>query len=97
MYHDIKRLVFTGHAVRQMFARNISSDDVQAVIAGRKTIAEYPDDQPFPSRLILGFVHNRPVHVMLAYDEESQTGYVVTAYEPDPDLWTDDLTARKES
>lgn len=94
---DVKRLVFTGHAARQMFARDISPADVKAVFAAGTTIDEYPDDRPFPSRLLLGFVKRRPIHVVLAYDEGSQIGYVVTVYVPNPTLWTDDFTARKTS
>jgi hypothetical protein len=50
------RVVFTGHAIQRMFERAISRDDVLAVIEQGEAIAEYTDDKPHPSRLLLGFV-----------------------------------------
>ncbi len=92
---ECPNLVFSGHALRQMFTRQISGQDVRHVVATGTAVTEYPHDQPYPSRLLLGFVDGRPIHVVLAYDETSETGYVVTAYQPDPDLWNDDFTTRK--
>ncbi len=91
----MNRLLFTGHAVRQMFARRLSVRDIRTLVTGGVTIADYPDDDPFPSKLILGFVDERPVHVVVAYDDETSTGYVVTAYRPDPALWSEDFTTRR--
>jgi hypothetical protein len=89
-------LVFTGHALKQMFARGISPADVQSAVEGGEAIAEYPDDTPHPSRLILGFVSGRPVHVVLATDRRTQAAYVVTAYVPDASLWEPDFRKRKK-
>ena len=92
---DVDPLVFTGHAVRQMFTRRLSTTDVRSVIQQGEVIADYPDDIPFPSKLLLGFVVNAPVHVVIAYDEDLSTGYVVTAYRPDRGLWSDDFKTRR--
>jgi hypothetical protein len=50
-----ERLVFSTHALKAMFARGISEADVQYVLATGKTLEAYLDDQPYPSRLILGW------------------------------------------
>ena len=92
---DYRTLVFSGHAVKQMFQRRISRDAVKAVVAGGEAIAEYPDDRPYPSYLMLGIVNQRPIHVVVAQDAETQTAYVVTAYEPDLNLWQPDFKTRK--
>ena len=89
-----KHLIFTGHAIRQMFQRKITKDDVRKVINHGEVISDYPDDKPFPSTLILGFVEKRPVHVVLAYDNINETGYVVTTYVPDAKLWTENFKRR---
>ena len=89
------RIIFSGHAVRQMFRRGLGKDDVIATIQSGEVIADYPDDRPYPSCLILGFVGDIPVHVVFALDEEQQVGIVVTAYVPDPDLWTGDFKFRR--
>ena len=39
-----------------------------AAFASGEVISEYPDDVPFPSCLILGFVGTRPIHVVTARD-----------------------------
>ena len=49
----------------------------------------------YPSRLILGFDGDRPIHVVYAEDAESMTGYVVTAYIPDIDIWNDHFQTRR--
>ncbi|MGM0456696.1 MAG: DUF4258 domain-containing protein [Cyanobacteriota bacterium] len=88
-------LRFSGHAVRQMFRRRISENEVETVIRNGVLVADYPDDQPYPSCLLLGWANRRPIHVVAAKDSETQTIYVVTAYEPDPDIWKADFTQRR--
>ncbi|MFA5327746.1 MAG: DUF4258 domain-containing protein [Prolixibacteraceae bacterium] len=55
-----KNLHFSGHATVQMFKRRISVGDTELVLKTGKVIKEYPDDKPYSSFLILGFVNNRP-------------------------------------
>ena len=92
---DCQNLVFSRHAIQQMFLRRISKGDVQAVVAYGEVIEENPDDTPFPSYLLLDFVEGRPIHVVFSYDQSIETGYVVTAYIPDPKLWTNDFRTRR--
>jgi len=37
-----------------MARRNISAAEVRRVLTDGETIEEYPDDTPYPSRLVLG-------------------------------------------
>lgn len=92
---DYQTLVFSGHAVKQMFQRKISRDEVKVVLNEGEVIAEYPDDRPYPSYLMLRIVNQRPIHVVAAKDAETQTVYVITAYEPDLNLWQPDFKTRK--
>lgn len=92
---DYKRIIFSGHAVRQMFQRTISKDDILAVIRNGEVIVDYPDDKPYPSCLMLGFIQQKPLHVVFALDTENQVGIVVTAYVPDAHLWTEDFKSRR--
>ena len=93
---DIRRVLYSSHAVRQMFERSITVDEVRTVIAQGETITAYPDDRPYPSRLCLGVVRGRPIHVLLAYDIDTRIGYVVTTYIPDRNRWSDDFRTRRE-
>ena len=92
---DYDQIIFSGHAIRQMFHREIAKNDVIEVINTGLVIIDYPDDNPYPSSLILGFVNNKPIHVVFAFDKENKTGIVITAYIPDSQLWADDFRSRR--
>jgi hypothetical protein len=92
---DYKHIIFSGHAIRQMFNRGLKQRDVLDVIRKGEIIINYPDDTPYPSYLILGFVRGGPVHVVFAFDEQQKTGIVVTAYVPDSKIWTDNFKTRR--
>jgi hypothetical protein len=94
-YVDCQNLTFSGHAIRQMFLRRISESDVQSVVAYGEVIEDYPDDNPFPSCLLLDFVKGMPIHVVLSYDVETSSCCVVTAYVPDPKIWDDSFRSRR--
>jgi hypothetical protein len=70
-----------------MFERRITEDDVRAVVKGGESIEDYPDDYPYPSRLVLGWRSLRSIHVVVAEHVKENELIVVTAYEPDPALW----------
>jgi len=63
--------------------------------ASGEVIAEYPDDSPYPSVLILASVAGRPLHVVAARDDGAKHCYVITAYVPDPAQWGSDFRTRK--
>jgi hypothetical protein len=91
-----ERVVFSGHAIQRMFQRSVGRDAVNVVVSGGETIADYPDDSPYPSRLLLGFVNGRPVHVIVAWDAGTGTCIIVTAYEPQSDQWEPGFRKRRE-
>ncbi|XWK86376.1 MAG: DUF4258 domain-containing protein [Phormidium sp.] len=90
-----QNLVFSRHAIQKMFFRRITQREVQTVVAYGEVIEENPDDTPFPSYLLFDVVEGKPIHVVLSYDESTDTGYVVTAYTPDRNIWQDDFKKRK--
>jgi hypothetical protein len=92
---EYQTLIFSSHAIQRMFLRRITQEEVKTVIAYGEIIDEDPDDQPFPSYLLLDFVSNRPIHVVFSYDRETDTGYVVTAYIPDPNIWKSDFRTKR--
>jgi uncharacterized protein DUF4258 len=85
----------SGHAIRQMFARGISAADVRTLANTGKVICDYPNDKPYPSSLLLAFIGGRPLHAVIARDSGNASCMVVTVYEPDPALWSDDFETRK--
>jgi hypothetical protein len=46
---DYLAIHFSGHAIVQMFKRNIKVDDVKQAVKGGKVIKSYPHDKPYPS------------------------------------------------
>ena len=89
------KITYRVHAVRRMFERRITDADVANVLVEGEKIAPYPDDQPYPSRLLLGWRGTRPLHVVAADNAANDEEVVVTVYEPDPKLWDDEFRRRK--
>ena len=78
-----------------MFERGISEAQVRRVLADGEEIAAYPDDKPYPSRLLLGWRGDRPLHVVATYNARDGEQIVITAYEPDPALSDEGFRRRK--
>jgi Domain of unknown function (DUF4258) len=78
-----------------MFFRRISKEQVKTAIIYGEIIEEKPNDTPFPSYLILDFVAGKPIHVVLSYNQNNKTCYVVTTYHPNPEIWLDNFSKRK--
>jgi hypothetical protein len=76
-----------------MAERGIGAEDVARVIAEGKEIEGYPGDQPYPSRLQLGWMGEKPLHVVSAIAEHEII--VITVYEPDPALWDSGFERRR--
>ena len=84
---------YTGHAKFEMkneeFGRIFEYEVYEAVCNG-EVIEEYPEDKPYPSVLILGRTKvGRILHVVCAYNEKETLTIVITAYQPDSELWID--------
>lgn len=92
-----ERLKLRNHAHERSFQRGISRDEIRRVLETGEIIREYPDDTPLPSYLVLGWTQggDRPLHVVAADDEEEDVTHVITVYEPNPDIWTDDFREKQ--
>ena len=60
------------------------------------TVESYPDDLPFPSRLVLGWWESQPIHVVAADDTKEGIKIVVTVYRPDLGEWEPGFRKRKK-
>ncbi len=92
---DCSAVRFTRHAFERMFERSVPPEAVVRMIKEGEIIGSYPDDQPFPSVLILGFERGEPVHLVAARDRTSGVCFVVTVYRPDLALWSEDFKTRR--
>jgi len=93
---DGKRLVFRVHALKRMAERRVSESEVRHVLEKGEIIQDYPEDLPFPSRLVAGWHGDRPLHVVVAENPTEGTRIVVTVYEPDPEKWQPGFRERKQ-
>jgi hypothetical protein len=91
-----KNIVFSDHAINQMFKRNISIDEVIKSVEIGEIIIEYPDDKPYPSYLILSYPNQKPLHIVLAKDNVEQLCIIVTTYKPSNEIWNADFKTRKK-
>ena len=102
MIDDIRQKVATGkyeyskHAVDQTVKRRIAVHEVAEAIASQSLIIEdYPDDKYSPSCLVFGVTKaGRPLHIQCSYPAQPLIK-IITAYEPDKDLWIDYKIRRK--
>ncbi len=90
------KIVYRVHAVSRMFERGITEAEVDKVLSEGDEIAAYLDDLPYPSRLLLGWRGDRPLHVVVAYNMRDDEQIVITVYEPDPVQWDEGFRWRKQ-
>ncbi|MDO9167768.1 MAG: DUF4258 domain-containing protein [Methylobacter sp.] len=104
------KLIYRKHAIVRMFERGISDDDctdaggrathgavaedIREILTTGDIIASYPDDRPYPSQLLLGWIDNKPMHVLTAETDNGEI-IIITAYHPEPTLWEDNFTRRR--
>ncbi len=88
-------LVFTRHARKRILERGIRVDEIHSALEALTIVEDYPDDTPYPSRLVLGWVSGRPLHVVLAGPTAEGDTIIVTLYEPDLERFEPGFTRRK--
>lgn len=92
---DCQAISFSRHAFERMFQRGIDPDAVAQIVVHGEVIAEYPDDDPFPSVLLLGRYMTHPVHAVVAREAVTAKCYLVTIYWPDPAIWDETFKRRR--
>jgi hypothetical protein len=90
------KIIFRVHAIKRMFERRITEAGIRQVLLQGQEIESYPNDVPYPSRLMLGWVDNSPLHVIAAYNKRDDQTIVITVYHPDRKLWSADFRIRSE-
>jgi Domain of unknown function (DUF4258) len=77
------RIAWQRHALERMIERHIRRADALEVLLSGELIEEYPEDQPFPSELFLGWTQSRSLHVLAAFDDGHDQVFIITVYKPD--------------
>ena len=90
---EIRKLVLdehfeiTVHARERMAERGVSTQDLICLIINGEIIEDYPDDFPYPSSLILGYILGYAFHVVAAKGRNLVK--IVTVYRADEEKWLD--------
>lgn len=99
----VQALVAAGEALISLHAYDRLADygvttlDIESGIAAAVEVEDYPDYHKGPSVLVLQYdLNGQPIHVVWGIEKGTTTpAVVVTAYRPDPTLWSSDFRSRK--
>ena len=81
------------HAMERASLRGIDPLDIKEALLNGEVIEEYPEDKRGKSCLVYGTTEgSKALHLVCGLT--SDTLWVITVYEPDPEEWTDLKTRR---
>ena len=79
-----------------MVERKIKVAEVEEALQHAEIIKRYPDDTPLGSILLMGYTNKeRPLHIVLAPDQNLKCIWIITVYEPDAGKWDQSLTKKR--
>ena len=87
-----RKYIITTHAILRMSDRDVALKDLIGLLSNGEIIEEYPNREPCPAALMLGFISGKPCHAVVAI-----CGYqlsIITVYWPDEECWKDCRTRR---
>jgi len=90
------RIIWQEHSVVRMIERRIKRNEVLKAFENGEVIENYPKDKPYPSSLMLGWLENRPIHIVFGYDEKSDFVYIISVYEPNIKKFESDYKTRRK-
>ncbi len=88
---------YTEHALNRMDQWEVDARTIPALLGENDVIDIYPNDRPYPSRLILGWDGRGPIHAVVADVLEGNETVIITIYRPDTVRWENDFRTRRRS
>jgi uncharacterized protein DUF4258 len=90
-------VTISNHGYDEMSDESILARDVLSGVFNGIVVEDYPSYGKGPCVLVLQKdLNQEPIHVVWGIPKDlSSPAVVVTAYRPDPDLWSEDFTRRK--
>lgn len=87
----------SDHGYDEMSDEDILARDVLAGVLDGVVVEDYPTYSKGPCVLVLQKdLNQQPIHVVWGIPKNlSSPAVVVTAYRPNPDLWSEDFTRRR--
>ena len=95
---DAGDIRISDHGYDEMAEDGIMARDVISGLPDAVSVEEYPDYPKGPCVLVLEKdAAGRPLHVVWGIPKGAQApAVIVTAYRPDPDIWTNDYLRRRK-
>ncbi|MGL4452511.1 MAG: DUF4258 domain-containing protein [Sarcina sp.] len=94
----LNKVIITIHAEERLRKRHITKREIVECIVKGEIIEQYEQDYPFASCLIFALVVNkRPIHTVVALDENEGNIHIITAYEVDQEQWIDNKVRRDKN
>lgn len=89
--------LMSQHAHDRLADHGITTLDIERGVAAAVEVEDYPDYHKGPSVLALQYdLNGQPIHVVWGIEKGATTpAVVVTAYRPDPALWSSDFRSRR--
>lgn len=91
-----KHFILRFHGFVEMKLERFSVDDLSSVGGSSEILEEYPERPEGYSKLLLGFLEDRPLHIVINvqefHDDPSYPLAVVTVYQPEAPSWLDERT-----
>nr|WP_262889766.1 DUF4258 domain-containing protein [Spirosoma endbachense] len=82
--------------MQRLAERQILQKDALQVLITGEVIRDYDDDRPLSSLLVLGWIKERPLHVVASYSEVDDTAYIITVYEPSQSHFEPDFKTKRQ-
>ena len=91
-----KHYRLTKHATIVRLERGVAIAEMEQALLNGEIIERYPDAQPYPSCLVLGWLASGdPLHIVCSRGDIEPALRIVTLYEPEDALWESDYKTRK--
>jgi len=92
-----KKVIWRRHALERMLERGLSRAVVLDVALNGKVIEDYSADRLTPTALMLGWDKKRPIHIVVSIESnDNEEVAIITAYEPNLDVFESDYKTRRK-
>ena len=90
-----RKIRWTYHVNMRLRGRHVPREAILASAGAYEIIESYPEDKYLPSYLVYSKYQGKVFHALFATDVKDDNVRIVTAYEPNPRKWEEDLRTRR--